>query len=271
MEPEALYVRCYGAAGPWVVVLHGGPGAPGEVAPVARGLEDSFRILEPWQRPSGGAPLTVARHVEDLHEVIGRHCGVARPALVGHSWGAMLALAYATTHPAEAGPLVLVGCGTFDKAARARLRETLDARMDDRLRRRLDRLAEEFPGPGERIRAQHKASQALYRCDPDGVEEPGDEGPFDPRGHAETWNDMLRLQEEGVYPAAFAAIGSPVLMLHGTYDPHPGGMIRASLQPYIPHLEYREWGRCGHDPWRERGIRDAFFKTLRDWLAAHPR
>jgi len=41
----------------------------------------------------------------------------------------------------------------------------------------------------------------------------------------------VQLQEAGVYPAAFAAITSPVLMLHSTYDPHPGQMIRASLAP----------------------------------------
>jgi hypothetical protein len=51
----------------------------------------------------------------------------------------------------------------------------------------------------------------------------------DARGHAESWNDMLRLQADGIYPAAFAAIKTPVLMLHGDFDPHPGPLIRASL------------------------------------------
>jgi hypothetical protein len=36
---------------------------------------------------------------------------------------------------------------------------------------------------------------------------------------------MIRLQDHGVYPAAFSAIRSPVLMLHGAVDPHPGRMI----------------------------------------------
>ncbi len=79
---------------------------------------------------------------------------------------------------------------------------------------------------------------------------------------------MVRLQEEGVHPAAFAALRSPVLMLHGAYDPHPGDMIRASLEPYIPHLEYREWERCGHSPWAEREVRDEFFAVMRSWLTA---
>src|SRR5262249_43755468 len=94
-------------------------------------------------------------------------------------------------------------------------------------------------------------------------------GPFDVRAHTETWEDMVRLQQEGVYPAAFAAIKSPVLMLHGACDPHPGQMIRASLEPYLPQLEYCEWELCGHSPWLEKGIRDEFFAVTRNWLARH--
>jgi pimeloyl-ACP methyl ester carboxylesterase len=80
---------------------------------------------------------------------------------------------------------------------------------------------------------------------------------------------MVRLQNEGVYPAAFASIKSPVLMLHGAEDPYPGQMIRASLVRYIPQLEYREWNRCGHYPWLEKAARDEFFSVLRNWLADH--
>ncbi len=83
---------------------------------------------------------------------------------------------------------------------------------------------------------------------------------------------MVRLQAESVYPAAFAAIDAPVLMLHGAVDPHPGRMIRASLEPHLPQLEYREWKRCGHYPWLEKAVREEFFAVLREWLTrATPR
>jgi pimeloyl-ACP methyl ester carboxylesterase len=148
-----MRVRTYGESGRLVVLLHGGPGAPGHMAPVARGLADRFRILEPFQRPSGGEPLTVARHVEDLRDLIVARAAGEKPAVVGSSWGAMLALAFAAAHPDLAGPLVLIGCGTFDPAARARLQRTLEARQDDALRRRLEALAQECPDPDERLRA----------------------------------------------------------------------------------------------------------------------
>ena len=69
-----------------------------------------------------------------------------------------------------------------------------------------------------------------------------------------------------MYPAAFSHIVSPVLMLHGAYDPHPGKMIRDSLKPYIPQLEYREFEKCGHQPSIEAFARKDFFSVLHDWL-----
>jgi len=60
-----------------------------------------------------------------------------------------------------------------------------------------------------------------------------------------------------------------VLMLHGADDPHPGTMIRDALRTRIPHLEYKEWARCGHYPWLERDVRAEFFTFLRGWLRRH--
>lgn len=250
-----------------MIAIHGGPAAAGYMAPVARGLADSFRVLEPFQRGSGAEPLTVAQHIADLHEVV-ESCGAgARPALVGHSWGAMLALAYTAARPRSAGPLVLIGCGTYDSASRDAMRATVEERVDDALQQRIERLPEDFPNPDERLRAMGDLLLPAYSFEAAATDLGAEE--CDARAHHETWQDALRLEEEGVYPAAFAAIATPVLMLHGAADPHAGRLIRASLEPYLPQLEYREWERCGHYPWLEKAVRDDFFSVLRAWLARH--
>lgn len=268
-----LRVRIYGETGPPVIVLHGGPADAGGAAPLARGLADGFRVFEPWQRGSGGPALTVAQHVADLHQVVESPRlraggGGVRPALVGESWGAMLALAYAAAHPNSAGPLALVGCGTFDPAARARLRALIEERTTDEMRRRIERLKADVTDPAEQFRRRYELMRPIYSHDPiEADDRDRNPEPFDQRAHTETWEDMLRLQLEGVYPSAFAAIVSPVLMLHGAYDPHPGPMIRASLAPYVRRLEYREWEHCGHHPHLERTVRAEFFAVLGEWLA----
>jgi len=261
-----MRVRSYGQSGPLVILLHGGPGAPGYMAPVARGLADRFRVLEPFQRGSGGEPLTVARHVADLRELIESDGAGERPALVGSSWGAMLALAFAAAHPDLAGPLVLVGCGTFDIGARRRMQQIMEARMSPELRERLARLADEHADPDLELRARATLILPLYSCDL--ASEDQELADCDARAHDETWHDMLRLEREGVVPAAFSAIRGPAIMLHGAVDPHPGRMILASLKPHIPQLEYREWERCGHYPWLEKAAREIFFAELKEWLDA---
>ncbi len=260
-----MRLRQYGASGPWVVLVHGGPGTGGYLAPLARALEDFHRVLEPLQRGSGPAPLTVAMHVADLDEVVRHHCGAAPPALVGHSWGAMLALAHAAAHPESVSAVVLIGCGTFDPASRDRLHATLERRLGPDLERRIALLDDEVPDRDERLREFGRLVLPAYSYDPTIPEPPLET--CDARAHAETWQDMLRLQEEGVYPRVFAAITAPVLMLHGATDPHPGRSTEATLRRFVPQLEYREWERCGHYPWLEPAASERFLVVLCDWLA----
>ena len=178
----------------------------------------------------------------------------------------MLALAYAAAHPESAGPIALVCSGTFDLAAREQFIINLSERKkDEGARQRFDR-ALQIPDPNDRFRELGKQTLELYSYDLVTTEQEVDES--EPGACAETWEDMVRLQNDGVYPSAFAVIKAPVLMLHGAVDPHPGQMIRASLDPYIPQLEYREWERCGHYPWLEKATRDEFFSALRAWLAS---
>jgi pimeloyl-ACP methyl ester carboxylesterase len=265
-ERQPIPVKHYGPDGRSVVVVHGGPGVPGCAGPLAEALADPLHVLEPWQRMSSDVPLTVAQHIEDLAHVISQKATGERPALVGESWGAMLALAFASTYPDQVSALALVGCGTFDPKARARLQSKLEERTTEELQAQLEELETLDLDENERIAKEHALSDSIYTYSR-AVSGPGAE--LDLKGHTETWSDMIRLQEAAVYPAAFTAITCPVLMLHGSYDPHPGGLIRDGLQNFIPHLEYTEFDRCGHSPWIEEHARDRFLSNLRTWLSRH--
>ena len=259
----SLTVFAHGRAGPVVIALHGGPGAPGSAATWARELSRSFRVLEPLQRGSGDGPLGVARHVADLQELIARRGGEP-PALVGHSWGAMLALAFAAAHPGSVSALVLVGCGTFDLPTRERLRVNRLTRMSTAQRERWEDLERAAKGSDKRLA---RLAELLLAVDSeDLLPGPHELGAVDAQAYAETWADMLRLQDDGTYPAAFQRIEVPVLMVHGAQDPHPGPLIRAGLARHVRRLEYVSLARCGHYPWLERGARDEFHDITRSWL-----
>lgn len=287
-EPERALIACreYGAGSTTLVVLHGGPGAPGSLASVARGLAEARswagarcvagqrglvggpRVLEPLQRRSGGEPLTVAGHVADLEALLAARCGEQRPIVLGHSWGAMLALAHAAAHPSRPAALVLVGCGTFDSTARAELVARREARLDGEMASRLDQARRAHDDPDARLAALGALSVQIDSVDP--IAEAGSTEACDARGYEQTWKDALRCQAEGLHPAAFAAIDVPVLMLHGEQDSHPGALIRDSLRPCLPQLQYHAWAGCGHYPWLERAVGDQFFARVLEWVAELP-
>jgi pimeloyl-ACP methyl ester carboxylesterase len=267
MTAPPIHVREYGADGPCVILLHGGPGGSGYMARVARELEDSFRVIEPLQRGSGDIPLTVAQHVADLDEVILRS-GCRKPAIVGHSWGAMLALCYAAAHPAIASSIVLIGCGAFDSSSRAQMTSNLAAQITSEIDERLSKLEELAPDPDSRLQMLGDILWPIYTHDP--IIQSLDAEKCDAAAYHQTWDDMMRLQRQGVYPSEFASIKEPVLMLHGAKDPHPGRQIFEGLLSYTPQMQYIEWERCGHYPWLEKFAKDEFYRTLRQWLVDNP-
>ncbi len=224
--------------------------------------------MEPLQRRADETeerPLTVAQHVNDLAEVAPREPAV----VVGWSWGAMLALSYASRHPARVRAVVLVGCGTYSLRGRSEYRRRMEERLGETGRDEMRRWSEAralTDDPAERDRLFGKMgdlASAAQMFDP--VPECGEQGDhlaIDEAGHTETWADVLRLQAQGLEPARFASITCPVTMLHGAVDPHPGDVIRDTLLPTIPHLEYVELPKCGHSPWLERSAAEEFMQSL---------
>lgn len=93
------------------ILCHGGPGFWDTLAPVAAILADHGPVVR-WDQRGGGrsqhqGPYTLARFLADLDAVRAAH-GFERVTLVGHSWGASLALNYAWDHPGRVRSLIYV-------------------------------------------------------------------------------------------------------------------------------------------------------------------
>ncbi len=260
-----LKTREYGSSGPYVFVLHGGPGAPGYMAPVCVRLGRNFRVVEPYQRSSGDVELTVNRHVDDFADVINSYCK-EKVAIVGHSWGAALALAFAAKYPDLVNRLVIIGCSTLDKNSRAVMEKIRKERIDEKIAREFEEIEAQYDDADARL----GAFGAMYqRIDSYDLKRPPEKKfRCDAAGHTQSWADLMRLEDEGVYPRQFAKINSPVLMMHGDFDSHPGDMIAENLSHYLPQLEYVEFEKCGHYPWLEKAAATKFYKALQIWLTS---
>ncbi len=175
----------------------------------------------------------------------------------------MLALGFAAQYPGKVGHIVMVGCGTFDQASRNICVKTRNERIANFPAESPQDPTDQNLSELDRLMRWYEITDHYAPMPPSVLDRTA---PFDLKAFRETWEDMLQCQSLGIYPNAFSAITSPVLMLHGAYDPHPGGMIRDTLKRYLPQLVYREFDRCGHDPEIEKYAKERFFKVLREWL-----
>jgi len=101
-----------------VVLVHGGPGLPDYLEPVASTIAQVTLVHRYDQHGTGGSPWsgehTLLRHLDDLDDLIGAW-GHDAVRLVGHSYGVTLALQYTASRPDEvAGVIGISGTGIDD-------------------------------------------------------------------------------------------------------------------------------------------------------------
>lgn len=109
-----LYYRHIGSGQP-IVVLHGGPDFDQNyLLPEMDRLADRFRLIYYDQRGRGRSgdgvkpeEVGIRSEVEDL-ESLRSHFRLDKVALLGHSWGGVLAMEYAIRHPDRVSQLVLM-------------------------------------------------------------------------------------------------------------------------------------------------------------------
>ncbi|AKR54819.1 proline iminopeptidase [Youhaiella tibetensis] len=207
-DGHALYVETIGRAdGIPAVYLHGGPGSGCQ--PSHRRLFDpgQFRAVLFDQRGAGrstprrGRTANTTAHLIADMELIRQTLGIDKWLVVGGSWGATLALAYAEAHPERVSGLVL-------RATFLGTRAELEWAFGTGLATTYPGLYQDFLSVlPEGERAQPLDAYWRRILDPD----PVIHGPA-----ARAWNDTERILSE-VAPAAsrlnFESIGNPATPL----------------------------------------------------------
>jgi len=108
-----------------LIVINGGPGFSHLAEPPAGVLAPQFRVVVYDQRGTGlsraahDRTFDLSHQVGDL-EALRRRLGAQRVDLLGHSWGGLIAAAYAARYPQRAGALVLADAEPADATAAAR-------------------------------------------------------------------------------------------------------------------------------------------------------
>jgi pimeloyl-ACP methyl ester carboxylesterase len=265
--------RKYGKPPYTVAVVHGGPGAAGSVAPLARELGSLAGTLEPLQ-----TERTLEGQLEELARTLQQE-GRAPLTVIGHSWGAWLGWLLAATYPALVAKLILVCAGPFEEHYAAAITATRLAHLTAEEGREYQRLLAVL-GSGAAAGGEaelHRLGQLAAKADAceriaDEAEDAADRIAADSRAIYEgVWPAAARLRQSGKLLALAGAIRCPVLAIHGRNDPHPAEGVRAPLARCLADFRMVVLDRCGHEPWRERHGRDAFFRLLKTEITPRAR
>jgi proline iminopeptidase len=257
--------------GPAIIVLHGGPGISHEYTlPLDALATDELRVIGFDQRGVGRStspPLDgygLEHHVEDV-EILRKGQGVERVHLLGHSWGGLVAMAYAIQHPDHVASLVLVDSfppkrSQFLEAQRrfaARVKQLEDEGIVSRDRPRAN---------GPDCSAQLTSVLPAYYADPRHPSAKSLGGSSCRTGVYEVTLLATGDYDLGRELGGLGAHGIEALVVEGAADPFGVDMADHVVDAMPGHARKAILPACGSVPWEECAA--PFFSAVRAFLAS---
>jgi pimeloyl-ACP methyl ester carboxylesterase len=256
-------LRIYGNPPFNIAVIHGGPGAAGEMAPVARELSSGWGVLEPLQTKS-----SIQGQIEELRTVLEENANLP-VFLIGFSWGAWLSYLVAAYYPSLIKKLILIGSGPFEEKYAVRILKTRLNRLSEEERREVISLQEVLDDPAVESNSAAFARFGALFSKADAYDPIIDESePIDCQVDIfqNVWKEASELRRSGLLLELGKQIECPVVAIHGDYDPHPAEGVQKPLSVILKSFRFILLANCGHKPWIERQARDKFYKILKEEL-----
>jgi pimeloyl-ACP methyl ester carboxylesterase len=251
--------RRYGRPPHDVIVVHGGPGAPGEMAPVARELSVTRGVLEPLLTAN-----TLEGQVAELSSIIKNNAD-SPVLLIGWSWGAWLSLIIAAESPRLVRKLILVSSGPFEEKYATNIMKTRLERLDDEDGEELLSILEELndPSEGNKDEKMSRLGSLISKAD-SYVPVPHDDEVVHTSYdiYRRVWSEAEELRKSGMLLEIAARVQCPVVAIHGDYDPHPPEGVGEPLSQILKDFKFIILDNCGHQPWIEKLARERFFEIL---------
>ncbi len=256
-------LRTYGNAPFTLAVIHGGPGAAGEMAPVARELASGWGVVEPLQTAK-----SVQGQVEELKTVLENNADFP-VTLIGFSWGAWLSFIFATKYPAFAKKLILIGSGPFEEKYASTIQQTRLSRLSEEERTQVESLLEILDNPSavDKKTALARFGALFSKADAyDPILQESDVTDCDVGAFQGVWREASELRKSGKLLELAGRIKCPVAAIHGDYDPHPAEGVNKPLSATLKNFRFILLENCGHKPWIERQAKDEFYRILKEEL-----
>lgn len=257
-----INLRKYGKSPYSVAVIHGGPGATGEMEPVAQELSKNFGVLEPLQTKD-----SIDGQIEELKNVLEENASLP-VTLIGHSWGAWLSWIFAAKYPAFVKKIILVSSGPFEEKYVNEIMETRLRHLDKKEQKEAKVLLDLFNNSKEKSDEEKfsRFGELMEKADSyDSINlESGTEIISNPEIYQKVWPEANNLRKSGELLELGKKIRCEVTVIHGDYDSHPARDVEISLNKVLKNFKFILLSKCGHTPWKEKFAREKFFEILKN-------
>jgi proline iminopeptidase len=272
-----LFYRIVGTSGDYVLVLSGGPGEDiSSMKGIADELDKKYRCIMWEQRGTGRSKLrtydpttiNLNAYLEDI-EALRKQLHTDKFIVVGNSWGMILGLAYAGTHPDAVRAVITLGSGPITFEYLAVFSDNQSTRLwpsEIEIRdfwKDPAREAANFERANfERLRA---ATAAYFYDRKKAVAMAMELDPKDYNFHVPP--AFIKAERKYDIRAKLKTIVAPVLLLQGRQD-LAGEANICEAHSLIKNSTLAFIDKCGHMPWLEQP--EQTWKIVDDFLAHLP-
>ena len=253
-------LRRYGTKPYNIAVIHGGPGAPGEVAPIARELSDEYGILEPFQTEA-----SIDGQILELKNILDNNASFP-VTLIGHSWGAWLSYIFAAKYPKLIKKLIIIGSGCYEEKYLSIMNNKRVNRLTEEENMKAESLFKELndincEGKKEILEEFGKLMSKSDLFSPITIENEAID--FYPEVFKKCMDEVNHIRENEELLNMGYKIKCPVVAIHGEYDSHPYEGVKEPLSKVVKNFKFILLDKCGHSPWNETFAKGKFYEILR--------
>lgn len=274
-----LHYRTVGSGAP-LLLLSGGPGFEVDyMSGIAQELGSAYKCILLEQRGTGrsrppsptGAQMTLQLFVDDI-EAVRASLNVDRLIVLGHSWGGMLAMAYAAAHPDRVRSLILVDSGGMDLSFGPIFGDNLKSRASMSERQELQKAEAEIQHASD-ANALDDASVTYTRLitpyyfyDRSLADKlvPVSKDANQQRVFALMRGDLVNNYH---VRTAMKSFSRSTLIIQGRQDPMPE-TVAIEIHETIQNSQLVFIDECGHFPWIEQP--KEFYRAVRSLLEKQP-
>ena len=250
-----------------VIFLHGGPGVTGYMDGLCDLARPKCKVVQYQQRGSRQTDgvIRISDHIDDLRAIVQHYASNCLPILVGHSWGAMLALLFAHSYPEFIEKIILIGCGPLNTeqgdAFQRELARRFGGKRDyfDQLWLKMERGIEDVSIAIEANRYINEIVEYYQNETESATDLQPMHWDFKAAYHSMMESDQLTASNE--YERLLSQIRTKVSVIHGTDDLISPESMCGLFKSSLPISQTYTIEKGGHFPWVGHG-KESFERTF---------